>query len=164
MPESKKYIPVAAIVEVSIREESESWLAQSLDPSDNLPRFTKQDIKEHFVLLKDAQEALGFAHRMYARQRVRSADLEGVKVMVGNSPRWLVTRESIEAYKTRQVRRGAERNFTLRIDPSEEAKVRRLLEQGEVEYSLELTYVKKAKKVRPVEAEWAQVILELDED
>ena len=101
---------------------------------------------------------------MYARQRVRSGDLEAVKVKVKNSPRWIVTRESIERYKTRQVRRGSMRNFTLRIKPDEEAKVRQLLKQGDVEYELELSYTKKGKPADEVDAGWAQVILDLDED
>lgn len=163
MPKNSDLIPLEAIVEVSLGEDSKSTLANLCAENDGVPRLTVGMVKKQFVTLNDAKEMLGFSHKMYARQRVRSGDLEAVKVRVKNSPRWIVTRESINAYKTRQVRRGSQRNFTLRIDPNEEAKVRRLLEQGEVEYELELSYTKKASGTKPAEETWATAILDLDE-
>ncbi len=163
MPSDNTRIPLDAIVEVSLGENSESDLAKLCEKGDGVPQLTVGLVKEWFVTLADAKEMLGFSHKMYARQRVRSGDLEAVKVKVKNSPRWIVTRESIERYKTRQVRRGTQRNYTLRINPDEEAKVRELLKQNDVEYELELSYTKSTKKAQPAEETWATAILDLDE-
>lgn len=162
MSNEKVYIPTEAIVEVSLGAKSESTLAKSCANNDGLPKLTVEDVENGYLTLKDALKALGFAHLMYVRRLVRKGDLEGIKVVVSNTPRWLVTRESVEAYQTKQIRRGSARNYTLRIDPEHEAKLRSLLKANDIEYELDLAYEPKKKSTTKAEAPWAKVIKNLE--
>ena len=154
----KVYIPKAAIVEVALGLDSKSSLALSIDKEDSLPNLTMEDVAEGYLTLKGAKVALDIAYTVYVRRLVKEGTLEGIKIAVNNSTRWLVTRESIEAYKVRRVRRGKKRNYTLRIDPSKEIALRKLLKDSGIEYTLELSYTSKGKGKDKEVVGWARVL------
>lgn len=159
----KEYVPTTSIVEVRITPESKSPLARSLDPKDKLPRITIEEVEDWFFTLKDAKEALGVAHLVYARRLVTEGKIEGIKVKVPGGERWLVTKESVERYSLKVIRSGEDRNYTLRINPNVEAKVRSLLKANGIEYELSLSYEGKAKKATPSETVWAKVVRKIEE-
>ena len=162
MSNGKVYIPTESILEVSIGKGSESTLAKRANQNDGLPKLTAQEVADWFVTLEEAKGRLGVAHLAYARRLVKDNKLEGIKVAVPGGSRWLVTLESIGRYDTRRVRNRELRNYILRIPSEQEAKVRKLLEQNDVPYTLEIAYVKKEKSPKQGESVWATLISKLE--
>lgn len=153
-----KRLPVESIVEVSLGLKSETDLAKRAKANDAGPIYTVAEVVERFVTLKEAKVLLGLAYGQYVRRLLKDGKIEGIKVKVSGGTRWLVTRESIRRYEAERRVYTTYRNYVLKIDPKDEAAVRKFIEGLDPEYSLALQYDPDRKPTTKEDTVWAKVI------
>lgn len=97
-----------------------------------------------FVGLKEAKVLAGVAYSNYMRRLVTGGKVRGVKVFdsVLRSEKWYVSVGGIEDYVNGKRSRKGGRKFVLRMSVEDEGKVRKILEEEGIKFSLELAYKK----------------------
>jgi hypothetical protein len=158
MSNEKVSLPKAAIVELSIAKDSKTDLAKRAAAGGGLPSYTIEEVQRRFVSIKNALTLLGVKYEQYVRRLLTNSDIEGMKLKVGKTTRWLVSRESIEGRRARVREKVEGRNYILRFPTELEGKLREFLDTLDADWTLEFQYVPKDEPTDEGEPEWAKVI------